>query len=178
MPALARLPHDMTWQGKHPSLAQCDAAVLAPRARIAPQVVGFFMDKNKKYKMTAELTEASLATFAAGVEDGTAPVEYKSAPVPEEGEDKEGEVQVRGAVATALHCTAPHWLRCINLFLALLGLMPFAPQRTVLCCARCAGWLMGPEAPSGGCTGAQPTPLQSSPVSPGSLVQATMMAVD
>lgn len=129
MPALARLPHDMTWQGKHPSLAQCDAAVLAPRARIAPQVVGFFMDKNKKYKMTAELTEASLATFAAGVEDGTAPVEYKSAPVPEEGEDKEGEVQVRGAVATALHCTAPHWLRCINLYLALLGLMmmPFAP---------------------------------------------------
>jgi len=46
------------------------AGVLAAGA----QVVGFFMDENKKYKMGEEFNEANLEKFCQGVVDGTAPV--------------------------------------------------------------------------------------------------------
>lgn len=38
------------------------------------QVVGFFMDDNKKYKLSEEYNEANLEKFCQGVVDGTAPV--------------------------------------------------------------------------------------------------------
>eukprot|EP00197_Chlamydomonas_leiostraca_P006170 CAMPEP_0202858778 /NCGR_PEP_ID=MMETSP1391-20130828/1156_1 /ASSEMBLY_ACC=CAM_ASM_000867 /TAXON_ID=1034604 /ORGANISM="Chlamydomonas leiostraca, Strain SAG 11-49" /LENGTH=530 /DNA_ID=CAMNT_0049537733 /DNA_START=11 /DNA_END=1603 /DNA_ORIENTATION=+ len=57
-----------------------------------PVLLGFFMEKNKKYKLSEELSEASIKKFAEGVLDGTAPVEYKSAPIPED--NKDGEVTI------------------------------------------------------------------------------------
>jgi hypothetical protein len=42
------------------------------------QIIGFFMDGNKKYKLNEEVTEASLLKFCQGVVDGTAPVSGES----------------------------------------------------------------------------------------------------
>jgi protein disulfide-isomerase A1 len=43
-----------------------------------PKVVGFFMEKNRKYKhMSEDLSEAALLAFAKSVEDGTAHVSVR-----------------------------------------------------------------------------------------------------
>jgi protein disulfide-isomerase A1 len=51
------------------------------------QVMGFHMEKNKKFKYTGELTEAALSAFATSVLDDTAQADFKSASIPEEPED-------------------------------------------------------------------------------------------
>lgn len=60
----------------------------------APVVLGFYMEKNKKFKLNGAITEETLDTFAASLVDGTAQPEYKSAPIPESPEDKDGDVQI------------------------------------------------------------------------------------
>lgn len=52
-----------------------------------PVVIGFYMEKNKKYKMAGAFSQEALAEFAAAVIAGTAPSEYKSAPIPEDNDD-------------------------------------------------------------------------------------------
>ena len=49
-----------------------------------PQILGFYMEKNKKYKLKVEPTEEALMAFAESVVEGTATAEYKSQPIPEE----------------------------------------------------------------------------------------------
>ncbi|GAX73180.1 hypothetical protein CEUSTIGMA_g633.t1 [Chlamydomonas eustigma] len=53
----------------------------------SPVIMGFHMEKNKKFRYTGELTEAALSAFANSVLDDTAKADYKSAPIPEEPED-------------------------------------------------------------------------------------------
>ncbi|KAF5832481.1 thioredoxin-like protein [Dunaliella salina] len=62
----------------------------------SPSVVGFFMDDNKKYKLSEEYNEANLEKFCQGVVDGTAPQEFKSAAVPEKATDDDGVTTVVG----------------------------------------------------------------------------------
>ncbi len=47
---------------------------LVPPARGRPQVIGFFMEKNRKYKLKEEFSQEALKAFTAGVLDGTAEV--------------------------------------------------------------------------------------------------------
>ncbi|GFR44575.1 hypothetical protein Agub_g5850 [Astrephomene gubernaculifera] len=50
----------------------------------SPVLLGFHMEKNRKYKLSEPLTAASVEAFAASVADGSAQPEYKSQPVPED----------------------------------------------------------------------------------------------
>lgn len=45
-------------------------------------------------KVAWRLNACPLSISCAAVEDGTATADFKSAPIPEEGEDKDGEVQI------------------------------------------------------------------------------------
>jgi protein disulfide-isomerase A1 len=72
----------------HPAPASADP----PCPPVAAQVVGFEMEKNKKYTMSGEITAENIEAFAQGVADGTAHVEYKSAAIPED--DLDGEVKI------------------------------------------------------------------------------------
>jgi len=58
----------------------------------SPQVLGFYMEKNKKFKFTGEVNAEALEAFAQSVIDGTAVADYKSAPIPED--NKDGEVTI------------------------------------------------------------------------------------
>lgn len=58
----------------------------------SPSVVGFYMEKNKKYKLKEAFSAEALEAFAAGILDGTAVADYKSAPIPED--NKDGDVVV------------------------------------------------------------------------------------
>ena len=53
-----------------------------------PQIMGFEMSANKKYKYTGAITEKELGAFAKSVVDGTAEADYKSAAIPEEPLDE------------------------------------------------------------------------------------------
>lgn len=54
-------------------------------AAAAPQVMGFYMEKNRKFRFKGEaITEKALEAFAKTVVDGTAEAEFKSAPIPED----------------------------------------------------------------------------------------------
>ncbi|KAJ9506014.1 hypothetical protein QJQ45_016668 [Haematococcus lacustris] len=55
---------------------------------VAPVVLGFHMERSKKYKMLEEMSPAAVKSFAAAVLDGTAHVELKSAPIPENNKDE------------------------------------------------------------------------------------------
>ena len=50
--------------------------------------MGFWMEKNKKYKFEGEYTEEGLLAFAKSVVDGTATADFKSAEIPEEPLDE------------------------------------------------------------------------------------------
>jgi protein disulfide-isomerase A1 len=58
----------------------------------APVLVGFEMEKNKKYTYKGELTVEGIEEFGQGVLDGTAHIEYKSAEIPEN--DLDGHVKI------------------------------------------------------------------------------------
>lgn len=54
----------------------------------SPVIIGFHMEKNKKYRMTVDATDAAaMEEFANAVLDGTAQPDYKSAPIPEDNKD-------------------------------------------------------------------------------------------
>lgn len=53
------------------------------------QLLGFYMEKNKKFKMAEDFTEKHVTAFAESVIDGTAQAEFKSAPIPEDPKDGE-----------------------------------------------------------------------------------------
>eukprot|EP00798_Chlamydomonas_sp_ICE-L_P013196 gene13196-19030_t len=50
----------------------------------SPTVLGFIMDKNRKFKFTGEVTEDAIKEFAKSVADGTAVADFKSAAIPED----------------------------------------------------------------------------------------------
>ncbi|KXZ47594.1 hypothetical protein GPECTOR_34g753 [Gonium pectorale] len=50
----------------------------------APVLLGFYMEKNKKYKLSEPFTAEAVESFAQSVLDGTAQAEFKSQPVPED----------------------------------------------------------------------------------------------
>lgn len=57
-------------------------------------LIGFHMEKNTKYRLHEPLTVENIKTFAAGVLDGSAQPEYKSAPIPQSPDDLDGGVQI------------------------------------------------------------------------------------
>ncbi|KAG2485578.1 hypothetical protein HYH03_015739 [Edaphochlamys debaryana] len=61
----------------------------------SPVLLGFFMEKNKKYKLKDAFTVENVAKFAESVVDGTAEAEFKSQPIPEDA-DEEGVTIVVG----------------------------------------------------------------------------------
>ncbi|EFJ41881.1 protein disulfide isomerase 1 [Volvox carteri f. nagariensis] len=50
----------------------------------SPVLLGFYMEKNKKYKLQEPFTLEAVEKFAESILDGTAQPEYKSQPIPED----------------------------------------------------------------------------------------------
>lgn len=59
-----------------------------------PVVLGFQLEKNKKFKMQEPFSEAAVEAFAQSMVDGTAQPEFKSAPVPEGEAAFDGDVAI------------------------------------------------------------------------------------
>lgn len=51
------------------------------------QLLGFHMEKSKKYKLKEDFTVENMEKFAESVFDGTAEAEYKSQPIPSDPYD-------------------------------------------------------------------------------------------
>jgi protein disulfide-isomerase A1 len=53
----------------------------------SPVILGFYMEGNKKYRFTEDMTVENLEAFGRSVLEGSATPEFKSAPIPENNKD-------------------------------------------------------------------------------------------